>query len=282
MKELCFGESLQYDTSIKRYVRQYNSYFISLNEASECFHASPGIGVINYQITVFDHLLGGYNKLYSTINIAADISQDNRMLLLGRLKAINLSVSSIQLIKLINKAQISPQVKGTLSTGISDKYKSFEDKRIKCEGRMHDKQRKTRRINAHERPYTDSGCFSMKKIWGNKKKCALPVVVGMTCVSVGAVAGSAKFNFFTQTALPTIAKIGAGKVLGGLGIGLLGWHVVVGIGVVLLFYAAYAALHQPEIRYKKDNRLAACNDSSQAQSLPDDDALSGNRPKFEL
>jgi hypothetical protein len=52
-------------------------------------------------------------------------------------------------------------------------------------------------------------------------------------------------KFVTHTALPTIAKLGAGKVLGGLGIGLLGGHVAAVIGASLLMYGLY--------RYVKGN-----------------------------
>ena len=46
-------------------------------------------------------------------------------------------------------------------------------------------------------------------------------------------------SYIAHTALPTIAKLGAAKVFGGLGIGLLGWQAAAVVGSALLLYGLY-------------------------------------------
>jgi hypothetical protein len=57
--------------------------------------------------------------------------------------------------------------------------------------------------------------------------------------AVGIVARKSIVNYITHTAIPTIVKLGAAKVLGGLGIGLLGWQVAAAVGAALLAYGLY-------------------------------------------
>ena len=55
----------------------------------------------------------------------------------------------------------------------------------------------------------------------------------------------------THTALPTLMKLSTAKVLGGLGIGLLGWHVALAAGIVALAVGVLIYKHHNNLCHKK-------------------------------
>ena len=56
--------------------------------------------------------------------------------------------------------------------------------------------------------------------------------------AIGHYATHTAMPWITKSALPTLMKLSTAKVLGGLGIGLLGWHVALAAGIVALAVGA--------------------------------------------
>jgi hypothetical protein len=245
-----FGESMKCESDVVSYIRRYERYIDSWKSNIKSRVSYPGI---DYAATLFIELLSCYHKLRLDID-AGDISEDSRARLHDKLSEISPETDYKKFIAHINTFYFSADKQRSLHSKLSRQYKSFVEKKNSYVEAKLGKKSKVERPRKVVSNGADLRRDSMKKMGACEMSCVLPLAFGLVSLSFFPL-----YHFFSKTTLPMLSKLGAGKVLGGLGIGLLGWHLTVAVGSLLLLYGVYNMLSPSKISCKKDKHSSEDN-----------------------